>query len=427
LSTAPRTGHTGRIVAATALGAVIGATSSAGNALLLYTGQGFLRAAGLLFASTMLAIAAGVWAGASDEHAPPPRSGARWVMLVLALLLGGGVAILWSAGAELRELALAASLAVLFILAVPAYTAGAVLSALHARQRAQHAGGIAPAALGGAAIGVLITTMLLIQNLEAFAIYEGAAALALLVGMAEARARPLGVDSATGFSGRVAMITGVGGRAQLGFALAQKFLDAGARIIITDTSTAVEELAAELVPTMRVAAVRADLTLDDDVGRLIAAAEERFGRLDALVNADGGAPSAMNENYRLDEQREHDTRHAAAVVLRTCHAALPLLRESRGAIVNFVVSEAASDSSEKQNASSDIVVLTRELARGETGSGVRANAIATRGASDAGVQPAIDAPFTLHDDIAAVALFLAGPAAAAITGETVRVRNTPRP
>jgi NAD(P)-dependent dehydrogenase (short-subunit alcohol dehydrogenase family) len=440
LTKATHDGRGGRIIAATALGAAVGATAAAGNALLLYTGQGFLRAAGLLLSSTMLAIAAGVWAGAADEHAPP-RSGGRWLMLVLALLLGGGLTVVWSARSELRELPIGGALAVLFILALPAYTAGAVLAALHARHRAHNGAGIAPAALGGAAVGVLLTTMLLIQNLDAFAIYHGAAGLLLLVGIAEARAQPLGSEAAYAFSGRVAIITGAGDRARLGFTLARRFLEAGARIVITDTLPAVEQIVAELSPASRVTAVRADLTQEDDVARVMAAASKRFGRLDALVNADEttlldarndalrNAPAsallhddetalpAAIEGQNGDERLQH-AQLKADVVLRTCQAALPLLRESRGAIVNFAApATLRSDANGAVNYGADaaVIALTRALALEEETSGVRVNAIAV---DDAGrASPDVD--------IASVAVFLAGPAAAAISGETIHV--SPRP
>jgi NAD(P)-dependent dehydrogenase (short-subunit alcohol dehydrogenase family) len=426
LSDDPRTGRGGRILAAAALGAAVGATTSAGNALLLYTGQGFLRAAGLLFSSTILAIAAGVWAGAADDNDSPPRSRVRWIGLVLTLLLGGGMTMVWSARAELRELALGGAVAVLFVLAVPAYTAGAVLAALQARLQPSHGGGVAPAALGGAAVGVLITTMLLIQNLDASAIYHGAAVAMLLVGLAESRAHLFASDGATTMDGRVAIITGVGDRGQLGFALAQKFLAAGARVVITGLAPDVEQLAAELTPAAHVAAVRADLTNDEDVARVVAAASDRFGRLDALINAAGGLSVIATVADTTVEQWQREIQRNAETVLRTCRAALPLLRVTRGAIVNFAspaALRAAANLGAYSAAKAAVVALTRALALEEQVNGVRVNAIAPGMIDTAQNRLAAgdEGPFVARDDVAAVAVFLASPAAAAITGETVRV------
>lgn len=58
---------TARTFAALIVGMALGATGAGGTALLLYTGQGFLRAAGLLVASTIMAVGAGVWAGGYDR------------------------------------------------------------------------------------------------------------------------------------------------------------------------------------------------------------------------------------------------------------------------------------------------------------------------------------------------------------------------
>jgi hypothetical protein len=88
--------HTRRNLAALAAGLTLGATAAAGTALLLYTGQGFLRAAGLLVSSTIMAVAAGVWAGGPDpqQAGAPVQSRGRWVLLIVSLLAGGVFAAL---------------------------------------------------------------------------------------------------------------------------------------------------------------------------------------------------------------------------------------------------------------------------------------------------------------------------------------------
>ena len=80
----------GRTLAALAAGVTLGAAASAGTALLLYTGQGFLRAAGLLVSSTLMAIAAGLWAGAPEPgSARMVRTRVRWMGFIVALIAGG--------------------------------------------------------------------------------------------------------------------------------------------------------------------------------------------------------------------------------------------------------------------------------------------------------------------------------------------------
>ena len=83
-----RTHSRRRSFAALLVGTALGSVMSAGTALLLYTGQGFLRAAGLLTSSTILALAAGLWAGAPERDEPSHTRG-RWLVCTLAYLIGG--------------------------------------------------------------------------------------------------------------------------------------------------------------------------------------------------------------------------------------------------------------------------------------------------------------------------------------------------
>ena len=421
MNAAPRRSRI-RTLATIALGAAIGATTSAGIALLLYTGQGFVRAAGLLFASTILALGAGLWAGTPDAE-QTPRSAARWFVLVLTLLLGGTFTVLWSARGDIRALAIGGALAVMLVLAMPAYSAGAVLAAIQARRGHRS---VAAAALTGGAIGVLLTTMVLIQNQEPFVVYHGAAALLLLLGLAEARAQPSVTHGANPMNGKVAIITGVSDRGQLGFVIAHKFLDAGAAVVITGRTAETIALAAELAPAERVAAVPADLTNDEAVARLIDTARARFGRLDALINVAGGLTVIASVAETTPEMLQRELQRNAETVLRTSRAALPLLRETRGAIVNFAApagERAAANLSAYSAAKAAVIALTRALALEEKAHGVRVNAIAP-GLMDTAQNLASaeeGSVFVPRGDVAEVALFLAGQSAAGITGDTIYV------
>jgi NAD(P)-dependent dehydrogenase (short-subunit alcohol dehydrogenase family) len=191
--------------------------------------------------------------------------------------------------------------------------------------------------------------------------------------------------------------------------------------VITDRSDNVEQLAAELAPRAHIAAVRADLTNVDDVARVVAAAAERFGRLDALINA--LAPGADPRDRQPADPLQGD----AETLLQTCRAALPLLRESRGAIVNIVSPGAirsAANPGEHSDSRAAIVALTRTLALDEKLNGVRVNAIAPRMIDTAGNRDGVGTATrsVSGDDVAAIALFLASRAAAGINGETVHVR-----
>jgi NAD(P)-dependent dehydrogenase (short-subunit alcohol dehydrogenase family) len=421
-----------RGIAAFIAGATLGATAAAGTALLLYTGQGFLRAAGLLVASTIVAIAAGVWAGSPDpDDDAHVGSRGRWVALVLVLLAGGAFTALWATRPALRELAVGGAFAVLLVLALPAYTAGSLLVALHVRERAALPpalpGSMAALGVAGTATGVLLSTTVLIPNLEPFGVYYGGAGVLTLAALLEwnlpARGATGGVPDMRDY---VAIITGVGDPGQIGFAVARTFRDAGARLLITGLSPRVEQLAAELDADHDVYGVSADLTVDADIKRLIEVATERFGRVDALVNVAGGLSVMKPVAETTPEEWQQELQRNTETALRMSRAALPLLRESAGAIVNFAAPaglRAVAGLGAYSAAKAGVIALTRALALEEKKHGVRVNAIAP-GIADTDQNRASmgdDAVFVPRGDIASVALFLAGPGARGISGETIHV------
>lgn len=419
----------GRTLAALAVGITLGTAASAGVALLLYTGQGFLRAAGLLVSSTMMAVAAGLWAGAPEPGSAHIGTRARWAAFTIAILAGGVFSALWGARAPLRELAWGGALAVLFELALPAYAAGALLAGLHARDRAASSGGaaVAAGAMAGSAFGVLLAATILIQTVEPFAIYYGGAALLLVASLADrSRGASALVTGDPQMTDRVVLVTGVAERGQLGHTIARRFLEAGARVVISARSSALDDAVAELSAIGDVLAVRADLTIDDDVARLIEATRQRFGRIDALINVAGGLSVIASVEETTPEAWQREIERNAGTVLRLSRAALPLLRESRGTIVNFAspaASRAPANLAAYSAAKAAVIALTRSLAIEEKSHGVRVNAIAP-GLMDTAqnrAQTGDDATYVSRADVANVTLFLASRDAAGITGETVHV------
>lgn len=96
-----------------------------------------------------------------------------------------------------------------------------------------------------------------------------------------------------------------------------------------------EALAAELADAPgRVVPVRADVTSEDDVVALMAAATKAFGGIDALVNNAGSEVQGPIDRLSLDDFE--GMFRANAVSLFLCvRAALPALRLSRGMVVNL--------------------------------------------------------------------------------------------
>lgn len=419
-------------IATTVAGAALGAGTTAGSALLLYTGQGFLATAGFLLAVSIAAAAAGIWVGVPQPASRAVSNRRRWFWVVLAFTAAGVFALLWIGRPPLRASGIGGALAVLLILAEPAYASGSLIAGLGARARsADPAGGGAVATMIGAAVGVLFATTMLIPNLEAPGVFFGTAALLALVGGIETArgGRVTGAEDRT--LKRSAIITGVGDRGQIGFAVAQRFIAAGWRIVITGLSENVHERASELAAGGEVAAVQADLTDAAAVASVIDAARARYGRLDAVVNVAGGLtvmkPLAATEpdEWAREIQRNADTAY------QVCRAALPLLREHGGSIINFASpagQRAVRNLGAYSAAKAAVVALTRALALEEKPHRVRVNAIApgfvdtdqNRRAVE-GTSDDTSSRFVTRAEVAEVTLFLASPAASGISGETIAV------
>jgi NAD(P)-dependent dehydrogenase (short-subunit alcohol dehydrogenase family) len=274
--------------------------------------------------------------------------------------------------------------------------------------------------------GVLVAAIWLIPRAQPPMIFVGAATAILAAGL-------LGRDDDTDeegepdMNGRVAIVTGVGARGQAGYVIAERFLRAGARVVVSGRSPEVETIAHELGSPDKVIGIVADLLSDDDVDRLIDSARQRFGRLDALVNVAGGLTVIKALADTTPAEWRSEIERNAETTLRTCRAALPLLREHGGAIVNFAApagQRAVRNLGAYSAAKAAVVALTRALALEEKGFGVRVNAIApglidteqNRSQAEPG-----ESKFVTREEIAEVVLFLAGDAASGVSGETIHV------
>jgi NAD(P)-dependent dehydrogenase (short-subunit alcohol dehydrogenase family) len=123
----------------------------------------------------------------------------------------------------------------------------------------------------------------------------------------------------------------------------------------------------------------ADVTQEDAVRRLVAAALERFGRLDILHN-NVGASIAVGDAPATDLSEAAFDRSIAVNLKSTwlaCKHALPALRQSQGSIVN-IASMAARNAYPLvgyKTTKAAVVALTENLAAHNAQYGVRVNAI----------------------------------------------------
>jgi NAD(P)-dependent dehydrogenase (short-subunit alcohol dehydrogenase family) len=389
-----------------------------GSSMLLFFAPRLLRTVGFLIALIFASLAVGVWTAAAGGS-----SRRRWLLLLLSYVLAGVYATLWTTQESLRETGLGGALAAFFLLAQPAYTSGALLTVLHGRVST-----VIWAAVG-VAVGAAIGAAVIIPALDADVIFFAMATTLLVARLwYESASTSLPDSSQASMTGKTVMVTGVGQRGQVGFALARAFLDAGARVIAVGHSQAVEELAPDIGPADSVTALHADLTDASAVDAMMVAVRERFGRLDALINTAGGLtlikPLADTEpeEWRKEIQRNGDTAFIAS------HAALPLLRESRGCIVNFAAVagiRAAPRLGAYSAGKAAVVALTRAMAIEEKANGVRVNAIAPGMIDTETNRASVENPEKVHwisrDQIANVVLFLCSDAGSGINGEIVHV------
>lgn len=133
-------------------------------------------------------------------------------------------------------------------------------------------------------------------------------------------------------AGKHAIVTGAG--SGMGRAIAEMFANEGALVICADISGRQVEVADAIGPSAL--AMHADVTVDQEVRRLVAEAEERFGRLDIVCNNAGWSGPT---DLPLHEQDEDLFDKLLAVNLKGVyhgmrHGIASMLRTGGGAIVN---------------------------------------------------------------------------------------------
>jgi 3-oxoacyl-[acyl-carrier protein] reductase len=420
--------------AALAVGLTLGVTALAGGALLLYTADRFLAPVGFLMAVALLSVAAGIWVGAPAVGATGERRMmTRWVLGVMALVLASFVASIWLRTPGLQTWAFGPPLALVLLLAEPIYMLAALLTALAGRAAGGERGsGVAVPALVGAGLGVAVAANYLIPLLPPGPVYLGAALLLTVAGTFEMGYRP---NAAGGdMDGKAVLVSGVGEEGQIGYAVARAFVGRGARVVVTGRSEGVEARASSLGGD--VVAVVADLADPGGAERVVEVVRERVGRLDVLVNVAGGlrVTKPVAETSPEEWRREHEANSGTAFLLT--RAALPLLRDSGGAIVNFASpagAQAMAGLGAYSAAKAGVIALTRALALEEGRRGVRVNAVAPGLVDTAenrawleGRGEAAGAKMVSMDEVVAAVLFLASGEASGISGEVLRVGRVER-
>lgn len=137
-------------------------------------------------------------------------------------------------------------------------------------------------------------------------------------------------------NGKVAIITG-GGKG-IGFGLARAFAREGADLVITGRNEgrlveAKDKLESEY--DINVLPIVADGADEEAIKRVVAAAVDRFGRIDTLINnaqvSKSGLPLIEHTREDLDLAINSGL-YAAFFYMKECY---PYLKESKGSVINF--------------------------------------------------------------------------------------------
>jgi meso-butanediol dehydrogenase / (S,S)-butanediol dehydrogenase / diacetyl reductase len=240
----------------------------------------------------------------------------------------------------------------------------------------------------------------------------------------------------TAEDGRIALVTGAGGG--IGGAVAEALAAAGHTVLAVDRDVAGVPAGDGIV------AHSADLSSDAAAAAAVAAATDRFGRLDVLVCAHGGSGRRFGDGP-VDECTEEGWAATLDLNLTSlfhvCHHAVPALRAAGGGAIVTVSSVLGLVGGDRDFAThayaaskGAVIALTRAMAVTYAPDGIRCNVvcpglIATPMSERAQSDPAIRArlgelqpltgDFGRPEDVAGAVVYLAG--AEFTTGSVVTV------
>jgi 3-oxoacyl-[acyl-carrier protein] reductase len=245
----------------------------------------------------------------------------------------------------------------------------------------------------------------------------------------------------TELSGCVAIVTG--SARNIGRSIALELAAAGAAVIVNarHSGQAGEAVVAEIRNGGGLAELKlADVSSPDGAVALIAAAVDRFGRLDVLVNN-----ASVRRETDFAQLEYQEWREILAVTLDGAflctRAALPhLIASGRGAVVNIGGLSAHTGAARRAHvvaAKAGLAGLTRALAHDLAPAAITVNCVAPGvidtvrdpGSTGAGTPAhhAVHVPLTGRrgrpDEVAAAVRFLCGPDARYITGQTIHVNG----
>jgi NAD(P)-dependent dehydrogenase (short-subunit alcohol dehydrogenase family) len=250
------------------------------------------------------------------------------------------------------------------------------------------------------------------------------------------------LESMFSLRGHVGLVTGAS--SGLGVECARALAIAGADVVvIARRGERVEQLAAELASSYRIDAlgIGADVTVDADLDRVLALAQEKLGDVDVLVNNAGVSPTGRAEKFKRELWDQSLAVNLTAPMMLAQRVARRLIESKKpGRIINMVSIYAAVASSVYHLAAycatkAGLANLTRQLAVEWAQYNILVNAIAPGWIPTEATEGGIAKPgnrermelFTpmnrlgRPDEIRSAVIFLASPAASYVTGSVVSV------
>lgn len=235
------------------------------------------------------------------------------------------------------------------------------------------------------------------------------------------------------FQGKTVLVTG--GGSGIGYAIARQFLQHGAEVFIgSRKAERIEKAVQELSAFGRVQGFALDIREPDQVEKIAELIAEKAGKLDILVNNAGGQfPSPAADISPKGWQAVVNTNLNGTWFVTQTMAKHFFFPQNQGVVLSIVVNNYRGfpGMAHTGAARAGVMNLTKSLAVEWASRGVRLNCIAPGIIQSSGLEnypPELvaDVARTIPmkrlgtmDEVAALTLFLASPAAAYMTGDTI--------
>lgn len=229
-------------------------------------------------------------------------------------------------------------------------------------------------------------------------------------------------------AGKTALITG--GTSGIGLATARRFVDHGARVVITGRRSSGTEIAKEIGAEF----VAADLALPEQIQAMVGAAAEILGGFDGLICHAGEVKDLTPIEEVDDELLQHMFDVNMLGPYRVLRSALPHVRDGGSVVLNatLLTRMGVPGESAYGAAKSGLITLTKSVAMELAPRGIRLNVISP-GATDGAMWPedhpqrdiiGIVSPlgrFCDPEEVAALCHFLAADDCRFITGANIPI------